>query len=231
MNFNLHRNEYDLQGLQTEEFIRLYGACCKLILTKKINIDKTFGDFSHIKTDGRNCFEIFAYPENLDEFDQYERLQTQFGIPYDTSIGMYVSKITAYNLAQMSINSQNEYDVTLADKRIQDLIGSIIIVPSGKAVEIVEVSLDAVGLNNTFLYNNSKNVYRFRCKTYVFRAGDEIDSDMVIRNPELLEKQNANNDAFDIIGDYFDELTKTKQKQDEETNQYFNDTDDVFGRF
>ena len=51
MNFNQHTNEYDLSGSVTEELIRLYGAPLKLIITKKINRDLTFGDFSHFKAD------------------------------------------------------------------------------------------------------------------------------------------------------------------------------------
>lgn len=231
MNFNLHKSEYDLQGLHTEEFIRLYGVSCKLILTTKINIDSTFGDFSHIKTDGKNCFEIYAYPENLEEFDPYERLQSQFGIPYDTSIGLFVSKISLYELAQRSQNSQNEYDVTIPDQRIQELIGSILVMPSGKVLELVELYTDAPGVNNTFLYNNLKNVYKIRCKTYVFKQADEIDSDMIVRSPELLDKQPLNSDGFDVIGKYFDELTNIKRRQDTSTQDYFENTDDVFGRF
>ncbi|MGI7717467.1 hypothetical protein ACNGMK_09505 [Campylobacter coli] len=231
MNFNQHSNEYDLSGSVTEELIRLYGAPLKLIITKKINRDLTFGDFSHFKADNRACFEIFGMPENSEEFDQYERLQTQFGVLLDTSIGLYVSKISTFNLVQPSMNSKNEYDVTLPDSRIHDLIGSLIIVPSGKILEITEITLDCFGLNNVFLYNQYKNVYKFKCKTYVFRKSDELENDFVIRSDELLDKQTPNTDMHNELEKYFDELSSIKDKQQQETKDFYTNSDDVFGRF
>ena len=206
MNFNQHANEYDLSGSITEELIRLYGTQCKLVITSKINRDLTFGDFSHIKSDNRSCFEVFAMPENSEEFEQYERLQSQFGIPTDTTINLYVSKICTYKLIQESQNSKNDYDVTEVDERIHNFIGSLFIIPSGKILEITDITLDCFGLNNVFLYNQQKNVYKFKCKTYIHKVANELEK-------------------------YFDELTEIKEKQDLETNEYYRHTDDVFGRF
>lgn len=231
MNFNQHANEYDLSGSITEELIRLYGTQCKLVITSKINRDLTFGDFSHIKSDNRSCFEVFAMPENSEEFEQYERLQSQFGIPTDTTINLYVSKICAYKLIQESQNSKNDYDVTEVDERIHNFIGSLFIIPSGKILEITDITLDCFGLNNVFLYNQQKNVYKFKCKTYIHKVANELENDMVVRGEELKQKQKENADMFNELEKYFDELTEIKEKQDLETNEYYKHTDDVFGRF
>lgn len=232
MNFNLPIQEYDLSGSVTEELIRLYGAACKLVLTDKLGIDLTFGDFSHFKADNKSCFEIYAMPENSEEFDTYEKLQTQFGVPIETSISFYVSKISAYNLLQPSNNSKNEYSVTEPDERIRKLISSLIITPSGKIFEITDIILDCLGLNNAFLYTHSKNVYKFKCKTYVYKNADELDINGVVEDPDLYEKQKGyNNNTINELENYFDRLSDITKKQNNETKDYYSNNDDVFGRF
>lgn len=231
MNFNLHQNEYDLAGSQTQELIKLYGCCIKLLITQKINQEFIFGDFSHIKVDNKACYELYAMPENSEDFEQYERLQSQFGVPMDTSINLYISKISVFDLINPSENAINEYDVTIQDSRIKDLLGSLIIVPSGKILEVTNIVLDCFGLNNVFLYNQLKNVYKFQCKTYVHKNADEIETDNIIRDKDLNEKQGENLDMLNEINTYFDTLKEISEKQKNETDKYVQKNDDVFGRF
>ena len=86
-------------------------------------------------------------------------------------------------------------------------------------------------LNNVFLYNQYKNVYKFRCKTYIYKQSDELENDFIIRSDELLNKQSLNNDMHNELEKYFDELSGIKDKQQQETKDFYTNSDDVFGRF
>ena len=132
MNLNYRSNEYELNSYQTDEVIRLYGVPVKLMVTEKKNVDLIFGDWSHIKVDNKNVFEVYVLPENSDEFESYERLQTQFNIISDTSINLFVSSIsvdTIFNIIK-SENSRNELGVNnlnVVQMKHADLINSIIL--------------------------------------------------------------------------------------------------------
>lgn len=230
MNLNFKRNEYDLNGLQTEEVIRLYGICIKLILTEKINQGMTFGDFTHLKADNKSCFQVYAMPENTDDFDDFERLPTQFGLPLDGTVNFFISKITAYKMFQKSENTQNEFDITQTNETIQKLHGALIILPSGKIMEITKVDLDAIGANNLWLQSVDKNIFCIRCRTYIHSSANEIDvnADIVAQdNPDKVAP-----DMFDSLEKYFDEMVERNDKQKAEISDRFErESDEVFGRF
>ena len=230
MNLNVKRNEYDLNGLQTEEVIRIYGICVKLILTEKINQDLTFGDFSHLKTDNKSVFQVYVMPENTDDFDDQERLVTQFGLPLDGTVNFFISKITTYQLYQGSNNTQNEFDVTQTNETVQKLHGSLIILPSGKIMEVTKVDLDAIGANNQFLSAIDKNVYCLRCRTYVHHSANEIDV-----NTDITAQDNPDKvapDMFDSLEKYFEEMVERNETQKTSIQDRFDrESDDVFGRF
>ena len=166
MNFNLKSNEYDLQASQTRELIRLYGIPCKLLLAERINKDLIFGDHSHIKVDNKSVFDIHLLPENSEEYDQMDKLQTQFGIPVETSVNFFVAKKSINEKIQQSINvdSYNEFNILEPDDTIKRIISSLLIMPSGKILEITNVDFECVGTNNMFVYNYSKNVCKLFCK-------------------------------------------------------------------
>lgn len=230
MNLNFKRTEYDLNGLQTEEVIRIYGICIKFIFTQKINQSITFGDFSHFKADNKSVFQIWAMPENTDDFEDLERFQSQFMLPPDGALNFFISKITAFELYQKSENSQNEVDITQTNAIIQRLHGALLVLPSGKIMEVTKVDLDAIGGNNQFLSAIDKNVYQLRCRTYIHRNADEIDVDPKVVHKDVPDKETP--DMFEGLEKYFDEMIERNEKQKEEVSERFErESDSVFGRF
>ena len=231
MNLNYRSNEYNLIGSQTEELIRIYGIKIKWIFTEKIKQDSIFGEFSHFKANNKDCFEVYAMPENTDDFDDIERLQTQFpGVLGDGTINLFISKITARDLMQKSSNSQNQVDITAMDSMIQRLHGSLIILPAGKVMEVTKIDLDAPGQNNLFASAVDKNVYVVHCKTYIHKTANEISVDTQITDPESID-QGKTPDMFDTLDKYFDEMTKRNDEQKELASERFEKVDPVFGRF
>lgn len=230
MNLNFKPKEYNLNGLQTEEVIRIYGICVKLILTSKIKQDQIFGDFSHFKADNTSVFQVYVMPENTDDFETNERSLVQFGLPLDGTVNFFISRITAYELYQKSSNTQNEIDITQTNEIIQKLHGSLIVLPSGKILEITKVDLDAVGANNSFLNAIDKNVYILYCRTYIHNSANEIDVNPAISDPDIPDKTAP--DMFDSLEKYFDEMiSKNEEQKDIASSRFDRESDKVFGRF
>ena len=231
MNLNYRVNEYNLIGTQIEELIRIYGLKIKWIFTEKIKQDSIFGEFSHFKADNKSVFEVYAMPENTDDFDDIERLQTQFpGVLGDGTLNLFISKITARELMQKSLNTQNEIDITAMDKTIQRLHGSLIILPAGKVMEVTKIDLDVPGAGNQFLNAIDKVCYVVHCKTYIHKTANEISVDTQITDPESLD-QGKTPDMFDTLDKYFDEMVKRNETQKTEAQERFEKDDPVFGRF
>ena len=170
-------------------------------------------------------------PENTDDFDDIERLQTQFpGVLGDGTLNLFISKITARELMQKSLNTQNEIDITAMDKTIQRLHGSLIILPAGKVMEVTKIDLDVPGAGNQFLNAIDKVCYIVHCKTYIHKTANEISVDTQITDPESLD-QGKTPDMFDTLDKYFDEMVKRNETQKTEAQERFEKDDPVFGRF
>lgn len=231
MNLNQRNNEYDLTGSLTEEVIRIYGVPLKILLADRINKEDTFGDHSHIKLDSAKMFEVYGLPENSDDFNEYERLETQFGMPMGQTMDIFVSKITMLEKIQESQNSKNEIDITL--KMLHKLLSSLIVLPGGKILEITNFDLDPPGLNNMFIFNKQKNVMKLMCKSYVHDDVNEIDKFNDKFDPEPIEEKEQLdiNSPFDTLEKYFDELIDIKDKQSEKAEEFHFKEDNVFGRF
>lgn len=232
MNLNYRSNEYNLIGSQTEELIRIYGIKIKWIFTEKVKQDSIFGEFSHFKANNKDCFEVYAMPENTDDFDDIERLQTQFpGVLGDGTINLFISKITMRDMMQKSENSQNQIDITKMDSTIQKLHGSLIVLPAGKVMEVTKIDLDAVGMNNAYLHSIDKNVYCVHCKTYIHKTANEISVNVGIKDSESLDEGLKVPNMFDTLDKYFDEMTKRNDQQKDLASERFEKIDPVFGRF
>lgn len=229
MNLNFKPIEYNLNGLQTEEVIRIYGICVKVVLTEKINKHQTFGDFTHLKADNKSVFQVYVIPENTEDFNEIERNITQLGLPYDGTVDFFISRITAYQFYQKSNNNQNEIDLTQTNEIIQKLQGSLIILPSGKILEITKVDLDAIGGNNQFLAAIDKNAYKLHCRTYIHHTANELEIDTSIKDPDIPDKVAP--DMLDSLDKYFDEMVKKNEEQKTLVSNRFTKNDEVFGRF
>lgn len=236
MNLNYRSNEYELNSYQTDEVIRLYGVPVKLMVTEKKNKDLIFGDWTHVKVDNKNVFEVYALPENSDEFESYERLQTQFNIITDTSINLFVSEITVNTIFSIikSENSRNKTNVV--EMRHSDLINSIVLLPSGKLLEITEIIREVPGANNMFTFKNDKNCLKFVCRSYIHNPANDVKMPDVI-DSEPVDVVNYE-EEFDNLNKYFNELVNDENsitnKQDDVADDFVADIsnqDSIFNRF
>jgi hypothetical protein len=79
----------------------------------------------------------------------------------------------------MSLDSTNlfisKYSVesVLPNYDIQNMHGDVIVLPSGKYLEVTDVVHQVKGINNLFTYKDQKNVYMFKCKAYTYNH-DEL---------------------------------------------------------
>ena len=220
MNLNQRNNEYDLTGSLTEEVIRIYGVPLKLILSEKINEDSVFGDFSHLKVDNTSIFEIYGFPDNADEYEAGEALSSNFGFMGETNVDIYISKFS--------------FDKLFADKKkgeiqLDKIVNSLIVLPSQKVLEITDLKVETPSINNLFMFNNLKNCYRLKCRSYHFKEQDELSSDMF--NSNTTDNDYLDTNELKTLESYFDELTNIKEEQDLETKEYMENPDPVFGRF
>ena len=129
MNFNQAPEEYDLHGNLTTEIINLYGVKLKLILAAKINIDDiVFGDYSHLKTIPNESYELYGLPEDTEGFISQGSSFSQFGLFGLDNINIFVSRKAIIDIIP-----------TLDDtKGFGNIMGSLIVLPSGKLMEITE---------------------------------------------------------------------------------------------
>lgn len=219
MNFNLSRTpDYRLQGQMIDEMINLYGINCKFLVVEKVNKDlEVFGDFSHIKTDNRKVFSVYLMPETTEEAANMNMAFTQFGLYTTAGVNLFISKKSIEKIFPRIYSS----------KGIGDIIGNLIILPSGGVVEITDCQYEVPGISNLFANIDDKNVYRLSCITYNNKQQNEI------------APVNAVQDNFTTLESYFDELLQGNDAQDiealtipeaEEVSPLEN-VDSVFGRF
>jgi hypothetical protein len=220
VNFNLSNTpEYALNAAMIDELINLYGLLVKFLVVEKINRDlEVFGDYSHIKTDNNKAFDIYALPETSESMDNINYAFTQFGYSSTASMAFFISRKTIEKI----------YPDVYTSKGINDIIGNLIILPSGGIVEITDCQLETPGGSNLFPTSDNKNVYKLVCNTYYQKPQNEIDP------------VTASGDNFVTLENYFDELIQgneatetaaTVTKIPQTTKVIVPDIDSVFGRF
>lgn len=220
MNFNISgKPEYNLQASLTAELVDLYGVKIKFMIAEKINVDDiVFGDYSHIKTNSSDTFEIYALPETSETFDNLNINFTQFGMQTQESVNLFVSKKSI----------QKIYPDFYESKGLNGIIGNLIILPSGRIMEITDCQFEVPGISNLYAYQDQKNAFRLTCITYNHKKSNEIDNIAAVE-PNFVSLEN-----------YFNELTDVSSDQDSEakedqisgtTKVIVPDVDSVFGRF
>lgn len=179
MNFNFSQQpEYKLNASLINEVIDHFGIQIKFIITEKINSDKTvFGDFSHIKTNKENVFELYALPETSESFDISSYNFSEFGFISAENITLFVF---AENL-----------DKIIEMKKV---VGNLIVLPNNKVLEITNIDFMVQGINNLFVFNDAKSVYRLTCVPYEFKLTDEVD------DTHLINEVKIKDDDKEIIG-------------------------------
>jgi hypothetical protein len=193
MNFNTNASpEYNLNSTLTNEMINLYGVLVKYLLTEKINSDDVvFGDYSHIKTNSSDVFEMYMLPEISEDWDTSDTSFTQFGFLSFDNVSLFVSTT--------SLNGVTD---------ITKMIGDLIVFPNNKVMEITDRTLTEPGINNLFTYNDTKSVVKLSCKPHEFKLIDEVDNtDISI---------DTDNGPYETLDVYFQELIDDSTAQDNE---------------
>lgn len=234
MNFNYtKKNVYNMYNNQTAEIIQLYGVKTKLLLTEKINYDSTvFGDYQSIKTNKENTFLVPMMPETSEEYDNIGTNFSEFGMASIESINMFISRKTTDNIFKDILQNKDEYK-TDALSPVKKLQSNLVILPNNRVMEITDVQFMVPGINNLFTEQDIKNVYKLTMKTYETKITDNIES--------INDEDNETIGSYKELDSYFEELTNTKTKIDEEAKVEIdihtkkvvleNIEDNVFGRF
>ena len=219
MNFNITTNQdYNFQAGITDELINLYGINCKFLVVQKVNKDiNVFGDFSHIKIDNKKVFSIYLMPETSEEGINTNIQFTQFGYYSTGAVNLFISKKSMERIFPKLYDS----------KGLGDVLGNLIILPSGGILEVTDCQYEVPGISNaSFLSIDNKNVYRLTCITYLQKQQNEIDP------------VNTAQSNFVTLENYFEELITGNEAQDTEaTNEDSSgsipvpNVDSVFGRF
>lgn len=225
MNFNLtNKVDYTLQHSMTTELINLYGVAVKLLLVEKINIDDlVFGDYSHVKTDANTSFEIFGLPETSETWDNIGINFSEYGMLTLETVNLFFSRATIDTIF-------GDFD---AGRGFEGILGNLIVLPNGRIVEITDIDFETPGISNLYTENDTKNVYKFTCKTY--------DNKLISETPATDITPVGSTEDYSTLDDYFNELsaevvavdTEAEVTEDEATGEPIvaTDEDSVFGSF
>lgn len=204
LNFT-HKNEYTLHNSISCECIRLYGIEVKLLKTKKLNLDReVFGDWSSIKTNNKDIFDVHIMPDNSENFDFAEFAFGEFGFTNTETCSVYISAQECMKLG-FGIN---------------ELMSCLVVLPSNKVMEITNAEVLTPGINNLWAYSDAKTVFKLALNTYKFKLHDEIEPNDVINTLDIkekdLDKVQDIQDGYDPLDNYFEKLLNTKEVQDYE---------------
>ena len=212
MNFNLDNNfnEYELFNSQTQELINLYGILLKFIKVDRVKNDYIFGESKSIKADGKNIFEMFGLPQEVDNWDGDWVLSSNFGLENQKNIFFVISAADIEKIFP-DIQSKNS-------KGFDFIIGNLIMLPDGKLMEISDFVFEVQGGNNLFPYSNKKNVFGILCKPYYSNHDDlsELQTETIKEEePEIYESVES-----------LEELFSTEQENNEEIKKVATDTEE-----
>ena len=203
MNLNFYNNpEYELNRSLITEMISMYGIQVKFVKVKKINEDNLFKDYQHLVADKNDIIEMYALPENSDSFDSSGYQFNSFGFTDLNNLSVFIS-----------VESFGEI-------QFKEIVGNLIVLPSNKILEITDVTFQVPGINNDFVNNNSRTVYKLTLTPYEFKLTDNLSE---IQNPsDDLSPLDSSPKSLD---DYFEELMK--EKEDLETELEVKDSQTV----
>jgi hypothetical protein len=195
LNFT-NQNEYQLNESLTVECINLYGVPVKYLITEKINRDDTvFGDYSHMKSDNANIFDLNVLPENSENWDQGGYSNTSFGLINYNNVTLFVARASFDNIPDTN------------EETVDAIVGNLLVFPNNKIMEITDLSYFTEGINNLYTYPDQKTVYKLTCKPYDHKLIHELDNtDMHYHQTE----------EYETLDGYFEELIDQAAEQDEE---------------
>lgn len=203
MNLNFYNKpEYDLNRSLITEMISMYGIQVKFVKVKKINEDLVFKDYQHLVADKKDIVEMYALPENTDSFDSSGYQFNSFGFTDLNNLSIFIS-----------VESFGEI-------KFKEIVGNLIVLPSNKILEITDVTFQVPGINNDFVNNNSRTVYKLTLTPYEFKLTDNLSD---IQKPT--EDLSALDYSPKSLDSYFEELMK--EKEDLETELEVKDSQTV----
>ena len=203
MNLNFYNSpEYDLNKSLITEMISMYGIQVKFVKVKKINEDNLFKDYQHLVADKNDIIEMYALPENSDSFDSSGYQFNTFGFTDLNNLSVFISV------------------ESFGDIQFKEIVGNLIVLPSNKILEITDVTFQVPGINNDFVNNNSRTVYKLTLTPYEFKLTDNLSE---------IQKPSDDLSPLDTppksLDDYFEELMK--EKEDLETELEVKDSQTV----
>ena len=203
MNLNFYNNpEYELNRSLITEMISMYGIQVKFVKVKKINEDNLFKDYQHLVADKNDIIEMYALPENTDSFDSSGYQFNTFGFTDLNNLSVFISV------------------ESFGDIQFKEIVGNLIVLPSNKILEITDVTFQVPGINNDFVNNNSRTVYKLTLTPYEFKLTDNLSE---------IQKPSDDLSPLDTppksLDDYFEELMK--EKEDLETELEVKDSQTV----
>ena len=203
MNLNFYNNpEYELNRSLITEMISMYGIQVKFVKVKKINEDNLFKDYQHLVADKNDIIEMYALPENSDSFDSSGYQFNSFGFTDLNNLSVFISVESS------------------GDIQFKEIVGNLIVLPSNKILEITDVTFQVPGINNDFVNNNSRTVYKLTLTPYEFKLTDNLSE---------IQKPSDDLSPLDTppksLDDYFEELMK--EKEDLETELEVKDSQTV----
>lgn len=203
MNLNFYNKpEYDLNRSLITEMISMYGIQVKFVKVKKINEDLVFKDYQHLVADKKDIVEMYALPENTDSFDSSGYQFNSFGFTDLNNLSIFIS-----------VESFGEI-------KFKEIVGNLIVLPSNKILEITDVTFQVPGINNDFVNNNTRTVYKLTLTPYEFKLTDNLSD---IQKPT--EDLSALDYSPKSLDSYFEELMK--EKEDLETELEVKDSQTV----
>jgi hypothetical protein len=197
-NFNYSDSkEYEMFGNMVDEEINLYGLSVRYFKTDRINIDRIFGENSHMKVN-KDYWDINVKLEQ-DSFDMGGDIFNKFGVMSLATLNLYISAKT------MEIIHPELYD----GKGYDGIYGNLIKLPNGKFMEVTNFEDEVEGYNNLFVYADTKKIFKLTVKTYS-QNRDELDG--LEEEVEKLDLEKAFNIADEQNVEQNVATTTTKKK-------------------
>ena len=200
MNFNISNSpEYSLYGQLSDELINLYGIKCRYCVTDRIEVDEILGEHSRLSVDDKKTFDIFLLPSETENYGGDFSLSV-FGLSNNETLTAFISAST-----MKKIHPKIVEDV---GTNFDYILGDLIVFQSGKIMEISGFSPYVEGINNLFVYNDNKNLYKLTLRTYI---GNSIE-----KNTDETSLESVSIENLEKIFDIDEEI---EQKQDEIAKQ------------
>lgn len=204
MNLNYsHEPEYSLYNSLTNELISIYGVLAKYIVTEKVSVsENTFGEWTSLKAENDDVFEVYLLPDTQETYQGQNIMFDQFGLGNFSTMDFFISEGDLHTIFPKWEESVG----------FNDMVSDLLLMPSGKVLEITHVEPLVEGVNNLFAYDDPKNTIKITTRNYTFRKNDEVDIES-ITNDYLTPAEEETNTHLD---EYFTRLLDSDIIPDEE---------------